>query len=131
LPVEVATKDIQLPLGMADDRVTHYGFLPLLFIVPSLIIIVPQSSKTHECARGRRARIRASDDANTYTNGYGRCGQQRHAQKRPTAASSLHVIRIEQQPATENKLIAIAKKMASAFFKAACGGGQPGRSGPL
>lgn len=104
LPIEVTAKYIQLPLGVADDGVTHNRFLFLVLIIAGLILIRPHSGKTHKSACGRRARMRGSDDDNGDTNGNSGSGKQRNAQKRPTEAHSLHGYGVRQSSSGRNNI---------------------------
>jgi hypothetical protein len=63
LPGEVAAKDAQLTLGVADNGIAHNGFLFRVPIIAAVIIILPQLSKTHKRACSRLLRARSSDDA--------------------------------------------------------------------
>ena len=90
LPAEVTAKNVELPLGVTDDGVTNNGFVFLIFIVTGLIVICPHSGKLHESTGRRRARMRGSDDENSDANCNGGSGNKGSAQKRPTAAHSLH-----------------------------------------
>lgn len=47
LPVKVTPEDIELPLGMADDGITHKWLLFLIPIIAIVIHLAPQLSKTH------------------------------------------------------------------------------------
>ncbi len=91
LPVEVTAQDVELPLGVANDRVPHNRvMIVVLLIITGVLIIRPHAGEINERSCGRRARLSGGDDTDANENSESGSGKYRNAQKKPTAASSLH-----------------------------------------
>jgi hypothetical protein len=91
LPAEVTAQDVELPLGVANDRVPHNRVMVVvLLIITGVFIIRPHAGEINERSCGRRARLSGGDDTDANENSESGSGKYRNAQKKPTAAGSLH-----------------------------------------
>ena len=91
MPAEVTAQDVELPLGVANDRVPHNRvMIVVLLIITSVLIIRPHAGEINERSCGGRTRLSGGDDTDANENSESGSSKHRNAQKKPTAAGSLH-----------------------------------------